>query len=186
MNSYLDSLEKNDAQILMIIDSIQESLNIYCLYEEGSYNLSNRTRIAYFKSNFDNKFAQALDEDSEPKVILKMGSYHSGRERSPLNYLDMGNHIQHLSDSLGSKALYLRFLNRYIDGEDMMDNKNYSLSGNFMSVGSKDRWALIDVRPLRKKILNKELTGSKFEVREIINYDYIVIMPDDSSVEKHY
>ena len=55
-----------------------------------------------------------------------------------------------------------------------------------MSVGSKDRWALIDVRPLRKKILNKELTGSKFEVREIINYDYIVIMPDDSSVEKHY
>ena len=186
LNSYLDSLEKNDAQILMIIDSIQESLNIYCLYEEGSYNLSNRTRIAYFKSNFDNKFAQALDEDSEPKVILKMGSYHSGRERSPLNYLDMGNHIQHLSDSLGSKALYLRFLNRYIDGEDMMDNKNYSLSGNFMSVGSKDRWALIDVRPLRKKILNKELTGSKFEVREIINYDYIVIMPDDSSVEKHY
>jgi hypothetical protein len=186
LNTFLESFENNDAQILMIIDSIQESLNIYCLYEEGSYNLSNRTRIAYFKSNFDNRFNQALDEDSEPKVILKMGSYHSGRERSPLNYFDMGNHIQNLSDSLGSKALYLRFLNRYIDGEDMMGNKNYSLSGNFMSVGTKDRWALIDVRPLREKILNKELTGSKFEVREIINYDYIVIMPNDSSVEKHY
>ncbi|MEQ9308575.1 MAG: hypothetical protein RLN90_03920 [Balneolaceae bacterium] len=186
LNTYLGSFNSGDAKVRMITDAIETSLSIYCMYEEGNYDQSNQTRIAYFKSNFDKGFNRASEQDSMPKVILKMGSYHSGRERSPLNYFDLGNHIQSLSDSLDTKALYLRFLNRYIDGEDMMDNENYSISANFMSVGEKDRWTLIDVRPIREQIQAKELTGSEFEIREIINYDYILIMPDDSKVDRHY
>jgi hypothetical protein len=186
LNTYLKSFNTEDAEINRVTDAIEKSLNIYCLYEEGNYDQSNQNRISYFKSNFDKNFNQALEKDSTPKVVLKMGSYHSGREKSPLNYFDIGNHIQNLSDSLDTKALYFRFLNRFIEGKDMMNDKDYAITANFMSVGEKDRWTVIDVRPVRKRILNKELIGSKFEVREIMNYDYIIIMPDDSKVERHY
>ena len=67
-----------------------------------------------------------------------------------------------------------------------MQNENYGSSRNFMSVGEMDRWALIDVRPLRQLLQNGTLSGSEFETREIMNYDAILIMPDDSRVKPHY
>jgi hypothetical protein len=127
-----------------------------------------------------------MAKDSIPKVILKMGSYHSGREQSPLNYYDIGNHLQKWADSLGTESFHIRFLNRYIGGEDMMENENYSSSRTFMSVGETDRWAMIDVRPLRSMLNEGTLIASEFETREIKNYDVILIMPNDSRVERHY
>lgn len=186
LNAYLESFDDGDSTVASIKDAMMKSLAIYCMYESGNYRENNQTRIDYFKSNFDEGMSRAMVQDSIPKVILKMGSYHSGRERSPLNYYDIGNHMQTWADSLGTQSLHIRFLNRYIDGEDMMENENYRSSRNFMSVGETDRWALIDVRPLRKILADGSLTASDFETREIINYDVILIMPDDSRVERHY
>ena len=186
LNSFEEGGESQNEDISAIIDAIRTSLDIYCMYESGNYDSNNRTRIAYFKSNFDENYSRVAETDSLPKVILKMGSYHSGRERSPLDYYDMGNHLQNLADSLGTQSLHIRFLNRYIDGEDMMENENYSSSRNFMSVGEMDRWAMIDVRPLRQRLEDGTLVANDFETREIINYDLIVIMPNDRRVEKHW
>lgn len=86
----------------------------------------------------------AMSRDSVPKVILKMGSYHSGRKRISLNYCDIGNQVQQWADSPGTKSLHIRFLNRYIDGEDMMENDNYSASRNLMTVGKTDPRAIVD------------------------------------------
>ena len=186
LNSFEEGGESQNQEVSAIINAIRTSLDIYCMYESGNYDSNNRTRIAYFKSNFDENYNQATESDSLPRVILKMGSYHSGRERSPLDYYDIGNHLQNLADSLGTESLHIRFLNRFVDGEDMMQNENYGSSRNFMSVGEMDRWAMIDVRPIRQMLRNEEITANDFEIREIVNYDLIVIMPDDRRVEKHW
>lgn len=188
LNTYMDSFDDSDPDIAGIKEAMTTSLHIYCLYESGNYAENNQTRIQYFKDNFDNGMQVAMTTDSLtlPKVILKMGSYHSGRERSPLNYYDIGNHLQGLADSAGTSSLHIRFLNRYIDGEDMMENENYSSTRNLMTVGEMDRWALIDVRPLRRMLQDGTLQANNFETREIINYDLILIMPDDRRVERHY
>ena len=184
--AYLDSFDAHDQEVALIKDAMMKSLEIYCLYESGNYRENNQTRIAYFKNNFDKGMNRAMVQDSIPKVILKMGSYHSGRERSPLNYYDIGNHLQRWSDSLLTKSLHIRFLNRYIDGEDMKESDNYSASRNFIKVGKIDRWAIIDVRPLRRLLNDGTLTANEFETREINNYDLILIMPDDKRVERHF
>ncbi|NBC65665.1 MAG: hypothetical protein GVY07_08455 [Bacteroidetes bacterium] len=186
LQTYIDSFDSNNPEVAFITEALMTSLEIYCMYESGNYRENNQTRIAYFKSNFDKCMTRAMTQDSLPKVILKMGSYHSGRERSPLNYYDIGNHLQAWADSLGTQSLHIRFLNRYIDGEDMMENENYTSSRNFMSVGKTDRWAVIDLRPLRRMAANKSLDANAFETREIINYDLLLIMPDDSRAERHY
>ena len=55
-----------------------------------------------------------------------------------------------------------------------------------MTVGKIDRWAIIDVRPLRRLLNDGTLTANEFETREINNYDVILIMPDDRRVERHF
>ena len=186
LKTYLNSFDSSDSTVISIKDAMMKSLDIYCMYESGNYRDSNQTRIAYFKSNFDKGMNRAMAQDSIPKVILKMGSYHSGRERSPLNYYDIGNHVQQWADSLNTQSFHIRFLSRYIDGEDMMESDNYSASRNFMTVGDTDRWAMIDVRPLRRMLADGSLNATEFEIREINNYDVILIMPDDTRVERHY
>jgi hypothetical protein len=193
LQAYLESFSEDDnREVAAIKDAIRTSLDIYCMYESGNYDDNNRTRIAYFKSNFDEQYsraaetAMASEPDSLPRVILKMGSFHAGRERSPLNYYDIGNHLQTMADSLGTRSLHIRFLNRYIDGEDMTENENYQSSRRLASVGETDRWAMIDVRPIRRMLESGTLTANNFETREIINYDLILIMPDDRRVEEHW
>ena len=67
-----------------------------------------------------------------------------------------------------------------------MESDNYSESRNIMTVGKIDRWAIIDVRPLRRLLNDGTLTANEFETREINNYDLILIMPDDKKVERHF
>jgi len=184
---YMDSFEPGNPKTDQIIEAIKKSLEIYCLAESGEWSKSNRMRIDYFKENFDRNYEMALETDSLPKVIVKMGSYHSGRDKSPLGIYDMGHHLQQLARQNGTKSLHLRFLNRYFEGgEDKMGAENYRLSTNFMAVGQKDRWALIDVRELRTQIKSGRLKASEFETREILNYDFIIIMPQDRRAVKHY
>lgn len=186
---YISSFSNPNARQEQIIDAMMVSLDIYCLNEIGKWNEGNQKRIDYFKSNFDAFYKQASGVSSGqlPKAIIKMGSYHSGRYRSPNGIYDMGNHVAKLVDSLGTTSLHLRFLNRYFEGDrDVINEKNWSASTQFLTVAERDRWALIDTRELRNLILNNKLVGSPFEMREIINYDYILVIPEDMRAVKHY
>jgi len=184
---YVNSFDPGNPKTDQIIEAMKKSLEIYCLAESGEWSKSNRMRIDYFKENFDRNYETALETDSLPKVIVKMGSYHSGRDKSPIGIYDMGHHLHQRTRQNGTESLHLRFLNRYFEGgEDKMGAENYRLSTNFMAVGTKDRWALIDVRELRTQIKSGSLKASEFETREILNYDFIIVIPEDRRAVKHY
>lgn len=180
---YLDSFASPTEEQQMIREAMRASLEIYCLAESGEWSKSNQKRISYFKDHFDRYYAHT---DSSAKVILKMGSYHAGRWKSPLGIYDVGHHLQELAVQRSGESLHLRFLLRWQDGEDKMGQPNWSNSTRFMKMARRDRWALIDARPLRKRIRAGTLTGADFEKREILNYDYIIMMPEDRRVERHY
>jgi len=183
--TYLQSFEKSDhPDIRMISDAMQTTLAIYCFAEQGK--ASEQIRISYFKKNFDRNYEAALVNNTEPKVFLKMGSFHMGRQRSPLNLFDMGNHIHQLAESKGQNSVHIRYLNRFLEGNDMKGRSGWESSEQLISVGDRERWALVDLRQLREQILNGTLRGTDFEVREILNYDFIVISPDDDFVNRHW
>jgi hypothetical protein len=185
LQSYLKSFgNADDLHTTQIIEGIHTSLEIYCLAESGKG--SSRKRINYFKQNFDRYYQTALEENPDPKVLIKMGSYHAGRQKSPLGLYDIGNHIHRLADSTGRKSVHLRYLNRFYKGKDMLGKEGWKNSTHFMSVGRRNEWALVDLRPLRQMISKDFLQGSDYEEREIRNYDFIVIPPADKRVVKHY
>ena len=185
LQEYLRSFEESThPDIPQILDEFQTTLEIYCLAEQGK--ASSRVRIRYFKENFNRNYVDARDENPEPKVFVKIGSFHAGRQQSPLGLNDIGNHIHQLADTLAQQSVHIRYLNRFYKGDDMLEEKAWESSAKFISVGRQDEWALIDLRPLRDRVAEGTLQGSDFEIREIINYDFILIPPEDDVVKKHF
>lgn len=180
LQTYLESFDDSgNPDISLIANAVRKSLEIYCKGDS-------RKRIYYFKENFDRYYRTAFEENPDTKIIIKIGSYHAGRQKSPLGLYDIGNHIHRLADSTGRKSVHLRYLNRFHKGRDMLGKEGWKKSTHFMSVGSREEWALVDLRPLRQMISKDFLQGSDYEEREIRNYDFIIIPPEDKMVEKHY
>lgn len=185
LEAYLLSFENTDhTDILQILKAFNTTLEIYCLAEQGKS--SEPLRINYFKENFDKNFEAALAENPEPKVFLKMGSFHMGRQRSPINLYDIGNHVHQLAESKGQSSVHIYYLNRFLEGKDMKGRRGWEGSERFISVGDREKWALIDLRPLREQLTNGTLSGSDFEVRTIMNYDFIIVAPEDDWVKRHW
>lgn len=185
LQAYLQSFEDApNPDIRQILDAFHTTLEIYCLANKGKG--SEPVRISYFKENFDRNFEMALADNTEPKVLLKMGSFHMGRHRSPLNLYDAGNHIHELADSKGQSSVHIYYLNRFFDGNDMTGRSGWEGSAQFISVGDRERWALTDLWPLREQLSQGTLLGSDFETRTILNYDFIIIAPEDEWVENHW
>ena len=185
LQSYLMSFEESEhPDIRQILDAFRSTLQIYCLAEQGK--ASEPIRINYFKQNFDRNFETALAKNPEPKVFLKMGSFHMGRQRSPINLYDIGNHVHQRAESSGQSSVHIYYMNRYLDGKDMTGRRGWEGSERFMSVGDREKWALIDLRPLREQLSNGTISGVDFEVRTIWNYDFIIVAPEDEWVKRHW
>jgi len=185
LSTILEESSQQPETVSKLARLINETINIYCSAESGLWGESNKQRLAYFNLNFDQVMSSTVS-NTETKVITKMGSYHSGRQKSPLGLYDLGYHIQNWADSLNTSSLHLRFLNRYIEGEDKINDPNYSGAKNFMTVAKKGEWTLIDARALRALLKRGQLVASDFEKREILNYDFILVIPDDTRAVKHY
>ncbi|MCH8525495.1 MAG: hypothetical protein LAT52_13170 [Balneolales bacterium] len=183
--AYLQSFaSSDDPDIQQISDALQKTMEIYCMAEKG--HTSEPVRINYFKENFNRHFEASLQAIQEPKVFLKMGSFHMGRQRSPLNLYDIGNHIHQLAESKGQSSVHIYYLNRFFEGKDMKGQRGWESSERFLSVGNREKWALTDLRPLREQLLNGTLHGTDWEVRVIQNYDFIIIAPEDDWVKRHW
>ncbi|MCH8569475.1 MAG: hypothetical protein LAT67_14465 [Balneolales bacterium] len=185
--AYLKSFEQIfHPYIQQITDAFHTTMQIYCLNEQGEGNVSNQVRIRNFKANFDHNYAAALTANPTPKVFLKMGSFHMGRLRSPANQYDLGNHIHTLADSLAQSSVHIRYLNRFLEGKDMSGRSGWESFDQLISVGDREKWALIDLRTLREQLINGTLRGSSFEIQSILNYDFIIIPPEDDWVRRHW
>ncbi len=183
--AYLESFAQTEnADIQEIVDAFHKTLEIYCMAEKGQ--ASEPIRISYFKENFNRNFEAALKVNPEPKMFLKMGSFHMGRNRSPLNLYDIGNHVAQIAESRNESSVHISYLNRFFEGKDVKGQRGWEASANFVSVGEKEKWALIDLRPLREQLGNQTLSGNRFELQTILNYDFIIIAPEDDWVERHW
>ncbi len=185
LQAYLESFtHSDDPDINQISDALQKTLEIYCMAEKG--RASEPVRISYFKENFNRNFEAALEANPEPKVFLKMGSFHMGRHRSPLNLYDIGNHVSQIAESRNQTSVHIYYLNRFFEGRDVKGRSGWEDFERFISVGDKEKWALVDLRSLREQISNQTLTGRPFEIQTIQNYDFIIIAPQDDWVERHW
>lgn len=184
IDAYFQLFDENNSRALEIIGDLKTSWEIYCHYDKKEYGLNNKKRVAYMRSNFDKILESG--GGTQPKVIAKMGSVHMGRIKSTMGLQDVGHLMSIRAKESGKASLHIRYLRRYWMGKDKVDSKDYSNSRIFLTVGKRDEWAVIDLRPLREKIRNKELTATDWQKFEIFNYDLMLMAPEDRWVKNNF
>ena len=56
----------------------------------------------------------------------------------------------------------------------------------FLELGRKDEWTVVDLRPFRTQLKDGTLTTTKKYTYEILNYDLLLLSPDDQYDKPNY
>jgi hypothetical protein len=174
----LDSLKKGISQrnLQAALDDIKVS---EVIYSNPSYK-GNNLRATLMKKNFYNYFdnLKSLNE----KVFFKMGANHLAKGINlETHQHDIGNSLFELTQRTGTKFANVFLIPRYSeeDGKiiDEMDNPNKDYSKELLNLYDKEKWIVLDLRPLRYKIkYDQTLTTETYQTIE--KYDFVAISPE--------
>ncbi|MEL6969671.1 MAG: hypothetical protein AAFO02_05845 [Bacteroidota bacterium] len=98
------------AQEREIIFQLGKTKEIYDYNFSGQYYLNNEIRGRLMKSNFMRYYRAAQEETPLPKVVFKLGSYHTYRGLTPTRIYDVSNLVTELANMNGKRSLHLRVL----------------------------------------------------------------------------
>lgn len=175
----LDSLRNGISQknFKAALDDIKVSEIIY--HHAFTYK-GNNLRVSLMKKNFYNYFDNL--KSPKEKIFFKMGANHlaKGINLESQQY-DIGNSLFELTQRTNSKFSNVYLIPRYSEEEgkivDEMDNPKTEYSKEFLNLYDKDKWIVLDLKPLRFKIkYDKTLSLEAYQTIE--KYDFIAISPE--------
>ena len=176
----VSSTEENER----IVEGIEKTINIYWNNSQNNYWQSNKLRTENFVANFRNGLKKSNFDYSDDKMLIKIGGIHSAKGMNNYSMYDIGNTIFEIAKFNGNSAINSVFLSRFqMDNDTIIDALNanswYSNSfKDFIQMGKKDEWAIIDLRPLKKALYYKRDYLVNDRVREYFDrYDLIIITP---------
>jgi hypothetical protein len=175
----LDSLKNAIPQknLKTALEDIKTSEEIY----NNAYTYKgNNIRATLMKNNFYNYFDNL--KSPKEKIFLKMGANHlaKGINLESQQY-DIGNSLFELTQRTKSKFSNVYLIPRYSEEEgkivDEMDNPKKEYSKEFLNLYDKEKWIVLDLRPLRFKIkYDKTLSSETYQTIE--KYDFVAISPE--------
>lgn len=121
-----------------------------------------------------------------PKVLIKLGALHTQRGTNVLGINDIGDQVQQIAKTRGSRDLNLYFMFRYFaDEEEPLgyfdnsdNNSNWVLERKpFTSQGKLLEWTLIDLKALNAFIIQNELYVSPPLKVILKTRDYVLLPP---------
>lgn len=129
---------------------------------------SNLEREENMKSLFMSEYRRAQAAgDPLPKVLLKFGHWHTIRGINWGNVFTLGNFVSDFAHSNGTKTFSLALYRNNAAG----DYGVLSASPDFKplaDVADKDKWTVVDLRPLRKFIHAGQIKGASAELKRMI------------------
>ncbi|NNF35073.1 MAG: hypothetical protein HKN68_13245 [Saprospiraceae bacterium] len=178
---------------LDLIEELRETTTIYQLWFQGGGYQSNMRRAALMKKHFNRYYSQVKD-DPNAKVLGKMGANHFYKGRSPLNILDIGNHIHEIALQDGKSSFHMFVLpkrgtsnswNPFTQDEadktkpfDTMEDGGKVDLSPLIKGTSDDHYSIVDMRPIRKMLFDRKLKIKDQGLERLIwSYDAILVMP---------
>ncbi len=174
-----------------IITDLTTSWKIYALNEDKKYGENNFTRMQYMKRNFGENYKVAEKKDSLPKVFIKMGSMHLARGKNWLGIYDLGNMIKELAYFNGTQSTSINCFARYYknnDGTiyDYLDDKDGKAYQPILELAKKDKWVLIDTKPILKIVRKKKINLNKDLKILLSGFDFVLFSPMKTEVKPNY
>lgn len=181
INTSLDALG-GTPETDKIISDLRESWDIYCKSATGVG--SNQQRANYMKQNFESYYSS--QEESKPKVFLKLGNIHLTRGISPFRVDDLGKFLTEKAEENETGFLSIRQMVAYRNGKSLIGKPGWESVGMFLELGKKDEWTVVDLRPLREKLINDVIKTNEKYTFEILSYDLLLLPPNDSFDKVNY
>ena len=104
---------------------------------------------------------------------------HLTHGNSQYGRFDVGRHLHEKAKENKTGFLSIRHVWRYKNGKDQVGKKGWERTSFLMQMGKIDKWTLIDLRPLKKKLKSGEISVDKGTEWELNNYDLFLISPND-------
>lgn len=144
-------------------------------------NLEGRTDL--MKDHFRTYYQNSAER--MPKVFVKMGGMHTARGLSGNADYELGNLLYELAAFNGSHDVNIAFATRYyLDDEtgEIGDNLDYESTWTenmepLLSVGDKELWKIIDLRPLKKMWINQRIKPNRQIRQYLAQNDFVIVMP---------
>jgi hypothetical protein len=178
-----------------IIDELRVSREIYAGQFDGHGYESNDQRAGLMKRHFVERYraARAAGE-ATPRVLVKLGGYHSIRGRSYTGVFDVGNLLSEMAASNGGRSFHLFVLtphgtrNAFLpfapDPAEKAHALNVAQDLDFMdarpllAAAAPDAWTVIDLRPLRGDAERGRLGRLDPGLRTLVwGYDAVLVIP---------
>ncbi|WP_025664732.1 hypothetical protein [Aquimarina megaterium] len=170
-----------DKEITTLLIELEKSWKIYA-YGNGptkQYFESNNSRAIMMKHYFFDYYKKALLKESNPKMILKMGSMHTTYGKNPLTIYDIGNTLYELAILNNSKSFNLALAGRYYirsSGEKIDRLKYVPEYKKLFEHQKENMWTLLDLRPLKKAIYNGKIKIDNKKFKNLLfRYDSILM-----------
>lgn len=151
----------------------------------------NLRRINLMRRNFIEQISPRFEANSDLKFIMKLGAYHTPRGIADLGLYDMGDLVAETAKQFHKRAIHIRCRSRYsIEENEIYDSCSEEKNADdklFEKLGKKDKWVIIDLRPLRAAYLRNEISIPETLVNSDIkstleNNDILIITPLDRSL----
>lgn len=145
-----------------IISLLRETRAINQHWLDGETWQSNQRRAAWNKRQFGRLWYEAWDRDGEPpRVLMKFGSNHMMKGRTPTGVFDIGTVAASIADALGRPSFHLLVVGgpdtrraqldptvmRYVPVP--VDISDLEWVAPLVELTDAERWTLFDLRPLR-------------------------------------
>ena len=166
-----------------IISELAASARVYQLYGAGKNYESNHERIRLMRRHMADYLREAggPEPTGGGKVLMKFGSVHAGRGRSPLNQLDVGNQAVQLATLRGGDSLNILVTSRTFqpaDGAAVDVATQVPHLAPVLAAGPADDWSVVDLRPLRPWFHSAAAREGHADLADTVwAYDLVVVAP---------
>lgn len=178
LRAFAEELPAEAAEAREIARELAASAEVYQHYGAGRYYENNRDRVQLIKRYFRQALA-ASDAGEAPKALIKMGSVHSGRGRSPMMQLDIGNTATELAALRGGESFHLVVSTRRSVGSDGAE-RDWAEEAPYLALLDShrpdDAWALFDLRPLRSHFASAKRREEHPDLADLVfRYDALLL-----------
>lgn len=194
LKGFFYSLDTANIEIQQIIEDLITSWRIYELHS-SNLNQNLEMRANYMKRLFVANYKRFSEKIALPKILIKMGSYHTMRGITYNAVYDIGNLVGELADYNGTNDLNIGFLFRYY--EDLEEPEGYVDNSvgesdwlkqrqSLLLQGQKQNWVVIDLRSMKDDIINRKIWCYPDIKGMMYDMDLIIIPPMAKEITIHY
>ena len=174
------------------IEAIQQSIEYYWMYGNGKNYEKNAWHGQLGKVKLKEDLESINFDFKEDKLFVKMWQFYLSKGYAIRTEYGVGNLLMEMASYHGNKSLSIGVLRRfYKDGSEVKDyleadngfTKRY---GEFIQLGKKDDWVIVDLRPFVKEFYYGNYIQSDGLYKMFTRYDLLVIPKIDASAEFNF